>query len=101
MPRDYDFRIYIVTNRNHSVLYIGVTNRLSRRVWEHREGIGAGFAADYRCKKLIYYEHCRDIRDALARESQLKKWSRAKKVALIDRFNPSWLDLGIDVLQDR
>ena len=95
------FRIYIVTNRNHSVLYIGVTNRLSRRVWEHREGIGAGFAADYRCKKLIDYEHYRDIRDALARESQLKKWSGAKKVALIDRFNPSWLDLGIDVLQDR
>src|SRR5882724_3166823 len=98
MACDYDFWIYIVTNRNHSVLYIGVTNRLSRRVWEHREGIGAGFAADYRCKKLIYYEHYRDIRDALARESQLKKWSRAKKVALIDRFNPSWLDLGIDVL---
>ena len=90
-----------VTNRNHSVLYIGGTNQLSRRVWEHREGIGAGFAADYRCKKLIDYEDYRDIRDARARESQLKKWSRAKKVALINRFNPSWLDLGIDVLQDR
>ena len=65
MSRDYDFWIYIVTNRNHSVLYIGVTNRLSRRVWEHREGIGAGFAADYQCKKLIYYEYYRDIRDAI------------------------------------
>ena len=101
MSRDYDFWIYIVTNRNHSVLYIGVTNRLSRRVWEHREGIGAGFAADYQCKKLIYYEHYRDVRDAIARESQLKKWSRAKKVELINRMNPSWLDLGADVLQDR
>jgi predicted GIY-YIG superfamily endonuclease len=52
------------------------------------------------CTKLIYYEHYRDIRDAIARESQLKKWSRAKKVALVNRLNPGWLDLGADVLQD-
>ncbi len=100
MPRDYDFWVYIVTNRNDSVLYIGVTNSLSRRVWKHREGIGANFPARYQCKKLIYYEHYRDIRDAIARESQLKKWSRAKKIALIDRFNRCWLDLGAEVLQD-
>jgi putative endonuclease len=101
MPRDYDFWVYIVTNRNDSVLYIGVTNSLSRRVWKHRAGIGAKFPARYQCHKLIYYEHYRDIRDAIARESQLKKWSRAKKIALINRVNPSWLDLGADVLQDR
>ena len=101
MPRDYNFWVYIVTNRNHSVLYIGVTNRLSRRAWEHREGSGAGFASDYRCKKLIYYEHYRDVRDAIARETQLKKWSRPKKIALINRLNPSWLDLSVEVLQDR
>ena len=83
------------------MLYIGVTNRLSRRTWEHREGSRSGFAATYQCKKLIYYEWYRDIRDAIARESQLKKWSRAKKVALIKRLNPSWRDLGMDVLQDR
>ena len=52
-------------------------------------------------KKLIYYEHYRDVRDAIARESQLKKWSRAKKVNLISRLNPGWEDLGADVLQDR
>ena len=57
--------------------------------------------ADYRCTKLIHYEWYRDIRDAIARESQLKKWSRAKKVALINRLNPSWSALGADVLQDR
>jgi putative endonuclease len=101
MSRDYNFWIYIVTNRNQSVLYIGVTNGLSRRAWEHREGTGAGFTSDYRCKKLIYYKYYRDIRDAIARETQLKKWSRAKKIALINRFNPSWLDLSADVLQDR
>jgi len=101
MGRDYNFWIYVVTNKNHSVLYIGVTNSLSRRTWQHREGDRPGFAADYRCTKLIYYEWYRDIRDAIARESQLKKWSRAKKVTLINRLNPSWCDLGADVLQDR
>ena len=100
MARDYDFWIYAVANRNHSVLYIGVTNSLSRRVWRHREGIGARFPTRYQCKKLIYYEHYRHIRDAIARESQLKKWSRAKKVAMINKMNPHWLDLGADVLQD-
>ncbi|HEV3100641.1 MAG TPA: GIY-YIG nuclease family protein [Candidatus Udaeobacter sp.] len=83
MARDYNFWVYIVTNRSDSVLYIGVTNRLSRRTWEHREGAKTGFASMYRCKKLIYYEH---YRDAIARESQLKKWSCAKKIGLINRF---------------
>jgi putative endonuclease len=58
------------------------------------------FPSDYRCKKLIYFEHYRDIRDAIGREKQLKKWSRSKKIALINRLNPSWLDLGSDVLRD-
>ena len=98
--REYDFWIYIVTNRNHTVLYIGLTNSLSRRIWKHREGTGANFPAAYQCKKLIYYEHYSNVDEAIARESQLKKWSRAKKVALINRLNPSWLDLGADVLQD-
>jgi len=101
VSRDYNFWVYIVTNRNHSVLYIGVTNSLSRRTWEHREGIGADFPAAYQCSKLIYYEHYSEISDAIARETQLKKWSRAKKVELISRLNPSWLDLGADVLEDR
>jgi putative endonuclease len=101
MPRDYNFWVYIITNRRHSVLYIGVTSRLSRRTWQHhREGAIARFASKYQCKKLIYYEHYRDVRDAIARESQLKKWSRAKKVGLIARLNPGWEDLGADVLQD-
>jgi putative endonuclease len=101
MARDYNFWIYIVTNRSHSVLYIGVTNRLSRRTWEHREGVKAGFASKYQCKKLIYYEHYRHVRDAIARESQLKKCSRAKKIALINCANADWEDLGADLLQDR
>ena len=98
MARDYDFWIYIVTNRNHSVLYIGVTNSLTRRTWEHGEGTGAIFPASYRCNKLIYYEHYTDADEAFARETQLKKWSRSKKIALIERLNPSWLDLRDHVL---
>ena len=90
--------VYIVTNRNHSVLYIGVTNSLTRRTWKHGEGAGTGFAATYRCNKLIYYEHYADVDDAFAQETQLKKWSRAKKIALIERLNPSWLDLWDHVL---
>jgi len=101
MSRDYNFWVYIVTNRNHSVLYIGVTNDLARRSWEDREETGASFPANYRCHKLIYWERYSDIRNVIARETQLKKWSRAKKIALIDRLNPSWLDLSIEVLQDR
>jgi putative endonuclease len=100
VARDYNFWVYIVTNRKHSVLYIGVTNSLSRRTWEHREGAVAGFSSEYRCKELIYYEHYTHIDDAIARETQLKKWSRAKKVTLINRFNPSWLDLSSDILED-
>jgi putative endonuclease len=77
MARDSNFWIYIVTNRNHSVLYIGVTNRLSRRTWKHREAVKSGFAFKYQCQQLVYYEYD----PASARESELKKWSRAKKSA--------------------
>jgi putative endonuclease len=72
-----------------------------RRTWEHRECAKVGFAAKYQCKKRIYYEHYRDICDAIARESQLKKWSRAKKIGLINRLNPRWEGFGADVLHDR
>ena len=98
--RDYNFWIYIITNRNHSVLYIGVTSGLSRRTWQHREGVKAGFASKYQCRKLVYYEYYPDVRAAIARESQLKKWSRAKKIDLINRLNPTWNDLAADILQD-
>jgi putative endonuclease len=61
MPWQYDFWIYIITNRNHSVLYIGLTNSLSRRAWEHRQGTGANFPAAYRCNKLIYHEYYENV----------------------------------------
>jgi putative endonuclease len=75
-----------------------VTNDLARRISEHRAGDILGFTSDYRCTKLIYYEHCTDVRDAIAREKQLKKWSRSKKVALIATLNPRWKDLAPEIL---
>ena len=97
MPREHNFWVYIVTNRNHSV---GVTNNLAQRISEHRAGTGANFPAAYRCSKLVYCEHYTQVYEALARETQLKKWSRATKIALINTMNPSWLDLGADVLAE-
>jgi putative endonuclease len=87
-----------MTNQHNAVLYIGMTNSLDRRVYEHRQGEMPGFTADYRCYRLIYWEHYRDVRDAIAREKQLKKWSRAKKIALINVMNPRWLDLSEEIL---
>ncbi len=99
MSRDYNFWVYLITNRNDSVLYIGMTNDLARRMSEHRSGEFQGFAAQYRCHKLLYYEQYRDVRDAIDREKQLKKWSRAKKRSLIAKMNPRWWDLATEILQ--
>jgi len=79
VARDYNFWVYIVTNEHDSVLYVGMTNDLARRITEHRAGEIPGFAADYRCRKLVYYEHCTNVLHAIAREKQLKNWSRSKK----------------------
>jgi len=91
--------VYIMT-KHHTVIDIGVTDDLTRRVSEHRAGEIPGFTASYRCKKLICYEHCTDVLAAIAREKQLKNWSRKKKVALIATTNPQWNDLGPEVLGD-
>jgi len=87
--------VYIATNRSRT-LYIGVTNNLERRMWEHKQKDGSGFAARYNITRLVYYEESTDIRDAIAREKQLKHWRREKKVWLIERDNPEWRDLSED-----
>jgi len=98
MARDYNFWVYIITNRHDSVLYIGMTNDLVRRVSEHCSGEIQGFTSAYKCRKLLYYKHYSDVQDAIGRETQLKKWSRAKKVALITTMNPRWNDLAPEIL---
>ncbi len=86
--------VYILSNWDDSVLYIGVTSNLPRRLYEHRNGLADGFTKKYNVHKLVYYEHTNDVYSALSREKQLKKWSRAKKIALIQWLNPQWLDLS-------
>jgi putative endonuclease len=85
--------VYIMTNRA-GTLYIGVTNNLEPRVLEHKAASVPGFTARYRMTKLVYYEATEDVRDAIAREKQLKGWTRRRKVELIDGMNPYWFDLS-------
>lgn len=89
--------VYILTNRRHGTLYIGVTNNLARRVWEHRQKVVPGFTQKYNLTRLVYFEETSDVRSAIAREKQLKGWLRAKKVALIEGMNPQWRDLYGDI----
>jgi putative endonuclease len=85
--------IYIVTNRPNGVLYTGVTSNLSRRIYEHREGLIDGFTKRYGLKRLVYYEQYEGISDAIQREKNMKHWPRAWKARLILDFNPDWEDL--------
>jgi putative endonuclease len=88
----HNYYVYIMTNRS-GTLYTGVTNDLTRRVDEHRRRLVHGFTSHYNIDRLIYAEWYTDIRDAIAREKQIKGWRRSKKVALIDAENPTWKDL--------
>lgn len=85
---NHEYYVYFVTNLNKTVLYIGVTNDLSRRLKEHFEGKTPGFTQQYRCRYLIYYELFQYIDQAIAREKELKNWRREKKEMLIDKMNP-------------
>lgn len=81
------------------VLYIGVTNDLVRRVKEHKQGLNHSFTKKYHVDWLVYYEHFHYINNAIAREKELKKWRRAKKIKLINTMNPTWRDLFRDFNQ--
>ena len=89
------YSVYIMTNKS-GTLYIGVTNDLTRRMSEHKQGLGGQFTTRYRITQLLYFEETRDIHAALAREKQLKGWTRAKKLELIASDNPRWIDLSAD-----
>jgi len=86
--------IYILTNKNNTVLYVGVTSNLEERVWQHRTGyFKNAFTSRYNVTKLVYFEEFSDIEDAIAREKQIKGGSRKKKIELINGVNPEWKDL--------
>ena len=86
--------VYILTNWDDSVLYIGVTGNLPRRLYEHRNHLVDSFSSKYNTTKLVYYEETNNPYSAIAREKQLKGWTRRKKNALISKLNPTWADLS-------
>ena len=94
--RIHIYYVYILTNTHHSVLYTGVTNDLERRCYEHRQKKIKGFTRKYNVDKLIYFERFDFIDLAIAREKQIKGYSRAKKIALVNQFNKDWKELYCD-----
>jgi len=92
--------VYIVASKS-KVLYIGVTNNLMRRVYEHRKKLVPGFTRRYNVTRLVYFEATHDIRAAIRREKHIKGWLRGKKIVLIKSANPKWDDLGAEWFRDR
>ena len=92
------YYIYILTNKKNTVLYVGVTNDLIRRVYEHKNKLCEGFTKKYNIDKLIYYEICENPLSAIEREKQIKSSSRKKKEVLIDSMNSDWIDLYSSIL---
>jgi putative endonuclease len=85
--------VYIIASNKNGTIYIGVTNNLTKRVWEHKNEVADGFTSKYSVKKLVYYEDHSEIESAIRREKRLKKWERKWKLELIEKNNPQWLDL--------
>jgi putative endonuclease len=86
--------VYLMASQRNGTLYIGVSNDLARRSWEHREGLVPGFTRKYGVKQLVYYETFTTIGDAIQRETRLKKFTRRRKLELIEAVNPQWKDLA-------
>lgn len=88
-----NYFIYIIANFSDTTLYIGVTNNLDRRIFQHRQGVVNSFSKKYHLTKLVYFEEYNDIQEALIREKQLKNWHRSWKINLIKEFNPEFKNL--------
>ena len=88
------YYVYIITNYTNTVLYIGVTNNLQRRIYEHKNKLIEGFSSRYNVNKLVYFETTSDVKSAIEREKVLKKWARVKKCNLVEASNPMWQDLS-------
>jgi putative endonuclease len=90
---EHQYYVYLLTNKNNSVIYTGVTNDLKRRVYEHKKKLIDGFTKKYNVNKLVYFEATNDIKSAIQREKQIKAGSRKKKIDLINSTNKDWKDL--------
>ena len=93
MGRERNYWVYIVASGLGGTLYIGVTNDLIRRVYEHKSKVAEGFTRKYDVDRLVYFEAFDDIENSIRREKRLKKWNRAWKIRLIEETNPNWADL--------
>ena len=96
MRDEYIYYVYMMQSASRRALYIGMTNNLRRRVWEHKNHLREGFTDDYNCARLVYWESYDDVVNAINREKQLKRWRREKKMWLIGKKNPKWQDLAAD-----
>lgn len=95
--REQPCAVYILTNKWHRVFYTGVTGDLQRRIEEHKQKLVPGFTSRYNVTKLVYYETTENPEAAIAREKQIKGWTRQKKIDLIEQMNPTWNDLSGDL----
>jgi putative endonuclease len=96
MPTTGLYYVYLITNWNNKVMYVGVTNNLERRIYEHKNKMVKGFTEKYNVSKLVYFEETQDIIAAIAREKEIKKWRRQKKNQLVMNNNPTWKDLSLE-----
>ena len=88
------FCVYLLASGKNGTLYCGVTSDLTKRVWEHKQGVVAGFTEKYSVKKLVWFEMHESAESAITREKQIKKWNRAWKIRMIEEANPEWADLS-------
>ena len=92
------YYVYVLASKKNGTLYIGVTNNLVKRVYEHKNDLVAGFTEQYRVHNLIYFESYEYIKEAISREKRLKKWNRQWKIELIEKGNPDWKDLYSEII---
>jgi putative endonuclease len=95
--RKFIYYVYILANKYNNVFYIGVTNSIAKRLFEHKFGLNDGFSKKYKTKKLVYLEEYSDIKEAIAREKQLKNWHRDWKINLIKKTNPNFEDMSVNL----
>ena len=99
MSREHRYFVYVLTNKNDRVMYVGMTNDLERRLYEHKNKMLEGFTKKYNVSKLVYFEETSDVWAAIAREKEIKKWRRGKKDDLVNAANPNWKDLSAEWIE--
>ena len=92
------YYVYMMTNKNNTVLYIGVTNNLVRRVYEHKKNLIEGFTKKYNCHKLVWFAETESVESAILQEKRMKKWKREYKENVINQLNPEWKDLYFEII---